>query len=646
MLEQLVPRFTALVWAGALVSTIIVALTLGSPPITALSVIGSMVILVMLTIGDLTAIELEDGSLLSPAPALLIAGLSLTSWPLLIVAVIAGTLIPSWARGRWRASVVEAGGRALVVALVAPISALTHSPAQLPYSNLLGLCGLVAIGGITYLVEIAVGAGEGEGTLQERWRSRLSTMRWYALAMIPIGGVLGHLWRVGPLAFLPGLLTLVLTQHLFRGQVALHQATRELESLAAQHRERGERLERLQALSTALIGTPDVREMLQILCVRLAALMNAPYGWVVLLDKGDKLQLMASHNLKLHSDQEEQAFVNPESYFGVMRRGRVVLMTDEYRHDLTPIGALHESVLWTTVLSIPLIAEKRVLGVICLAFGQLRGLDADEQRVLTAFAHQAAVTIESARLFDELRHKQVELIQSSKLAAVGTFAAGIAHEFNNLLGSMLGYAELGHTADEIEEKDHSLDVVIQACRRGRSITRGLLTFARRQEHQRALADVADAINETLTLVELDLRKSNITVVRQLELVPLTVCDLGQLAQVVLNLVTNARDAMKPDGGTLTVSLRERQDIIELRVSDTGCGISPELMDKIFEPFITTKGALGGSQTPGTGLGLSVSYGIVKEHGGTITVESTVGVGTTMIVRLPIVAEETIQEIGI
>src|SRR5205823_1926887 len=93
------------------------------------------------------------------------------------------------------------------------------------------------------------------------------------------------------------------------------------------------------------------------------------------------------------------------------------------------------------------------------------------------------------------------------------------------------------------------------------------------------------------------------------------------------------------GGTLTVSLRERYGMIELSVADTGSGISEELRDKIFEPFVTTKGALGGSQTPGTGLGLSVSYGIVQEHGGAILVESEVGRGTTMTVRLPIIAED-------
>jgi two-component system NtrC family sensor kinase len=193
----------------------------------------------------------------------------------------------------------------------------------------------------------------------------------------------------------------------------------------------------------------------------------------------------------------------------------------------------------------------------------------------------------------------------------------------------------------MEEKNRSLEVVIQSCQRGRSITQGLLTFARHQDHKRQLADVTEAINETLMLVEVDLRKSRIMVVREIELVAPTICDLGQLSQVVLNLVTNARDAMKPQGGTLTIGLRERNNAIEISVVDTGTGIPEEIRDKIFEPFVTTKGALGGSQTPGTGLGLSVSYGIVRDHGGEILVASEVGRGTTMTVRLPLAAEQAV-----
>jgi signal transduction histidine kinase len=373
--------------------------------------------------------------------------------------------------------------------------------------------------------------------------------------------------------------------------------------------------------------------------VRLDELLHASSGVVVLLDEAVRPQLK---NARKHPNQAPLKLADPQAYTTLLERGRVILVTDERCEALAPTSAPEQTTRWSAVLTIPMLADgaglrhDAPLGAICLAFDRLRGLDADEQRVLASFARQAAVSVENARLFDELRRKQNELIQSSKLAAVGTFAAGIAHEFNNLLGSMLGYAELGYSIDDLAEKNHSLDIVIQACRRGRSITRGLLTFARRQEHQRAMANLADAVDETLTLVEIDLRKSHIEIVRQVEPVQSTICDLGQLSQVVLNLITNARDAMKPQGGTLTIGLRERRGWLELSVSDTGSGIPEEIRDKIFEPFVTTKGALGGSQTPGTGLGLSVSYGIVQEHGGTITVESTLGRGTTMTVRLPVV----------
>lgn len=113
------------------------------------------------------------------------------------------------------------------------------------------------------------------------------------------------------------------------------------------------------------------------------------------------------------------------------------------------------------------------------------------------------------------------------------------------------------------------------------------------------------------------------------------CDSGQIAQVLLNLITNARDAIGQNGGRITVSLRQCGAYVELGVSDTGEGIPEHVRDRIFEPFVTTKGALGASNTPGTGLGLSVSYGIVKDHGGDIRFETEIGIGTTMIVRLPI-----------
>jgi signal transduction histidine kinase len=650
-------RPVVVIWVLALITTAVSLVNLPASPLSYEALSGAGVIALLLVLGDLASVQLEDGSALTPASALLIAGLVVAGWPLLPLAALVGTLVSAAIRRRApELALTDAGSRCLVVALSWPIFLLTEPIGSLPYSTPLALLGLALMGLVTYTVKLvsAAAAAPDRGGLPSRWRARGSAMRWYVLAMIPLGGLLGALWAVSPWALVLGLAPLVVAQHSFRNEVVLRRTTADFAQLAVQRETLATRLERLQSLATAMIGTLDVQAMLDILCVRLAALLDASSGWVVLLDEAGLPQLMTAHNV---SNQAPLKLAEPQAYTTLLERGRVILVTDERCEALAPIAVPGQTTRWSAVLTIPMLADgagarhDAPLGAICLAFDRLRGLDADEQRVLTSFARQAAVSVENARLFDELRRKQNELIQSSKLAAVGTFAAGIAHEFNNLLGSMLGYAELGYGINDLEEKNHSLDVVIQACRRGRSITRGLLTFARRQEHQRAMANLADAIDETLTLVEIDLRKSHIEIVRHVEPVPPTICDLGQLSQVVLNLITNARDAMKPHGGTLTVSLSERWnpdrqhgDWLELSVADTGSGIPEEIRDKIFEPFVTTKGALGGSQTPGTGLGLSVSYGIVQEHGGTITVDSTVGRGTTMTVRLPIIGADVEQEV--
>ena len=245
---------------------------------------------------------------------------------------------------------------------------------------------------------------------------------------------------------------------------------------------------------------------------------------------------------------------------------------------------------------------------------------------------------QATSLLEELRTKQDELVRSSQLAALGTFAASIAHEFNNLLTAILGYAQLALTTDNVHEKDEALQVAERACLRGRSITSGLLTFARRRDPQREPCSLDELINEMVTLVQRDFARQHITIVQQLAPVPTVVCDGGQIAQVLMNLLTNARDAMAEHGGQISIELREVDGAVELAVSDTGMGIPEALLSQIFQPFMTTKGAIGGSSTPGTGLGLAISHGIVESHGGSIEVRSVVGKGTTMLVRLPLATQ--------
>ncbi len=602
-----------------------VALATRSPrPSVETFVIGAAIALLVL-LGDRFAVHRPEGWRLTLAPVVLASATLLADWSLVLIAALIGSLclMPVFS---WRHIVRLTTVRSLIVSGGALI-ALGVLPAPL-FASSLALAALVVSG---YVLEMLVDPIDAD-RWQIRWRDAIGSLRWYIPVMTLIGALFAA-FRDSATAVLPFALALLgCLQILAHIQMRQHRTHAELTSLREQLSARTERLERLQALTTAMLATLDDRRQFHMLCERLAALLDAEASWITLYDQ-DGLRIPAVHGLTVR--HPESAQVDRARYDEIIQRGQIVLITDERAQQLAPVMDSDDPIRWSTLLVIPLTTDQGATGAICLAFEHLRGLDIEDRRILTSFARQAAVAIENTRLFSELRQKQAELIQSSKLAAVGTFAAGIGHEFNNLLGGMLGYAELGRSASDSDEKDQALDVIRQACQRGRSITRGLLTFARRSEHRRDIHHLTDVIAETLTLVEVDLRKLNITLERVIEPTPAILCDSGQIAQVLLNLITNARDAIGQNGGTITVSLRQCGAYVELSVSDTGAGIPEHVRDRIFEPFVTTKGALGTSNTPGTGLGLSVSYGIVKDHGGDIRFETEIGVGTTMMVRLPI-----------
>ncbi|MDW8234660.1 MAG: GAF domain-containing sensor histidine kinase [Roseiflexaceae bacterium] len=602
-------------------NSIALAVTLTQWSLTALIV--GVCITILLILGERFAVREPEGWNLTPAPVLLACGSTMAAWSPMLIATLAGSLLA--APHPWQRTVRGIAIRSSIVSGSALIASVI--PSTPPLVPSLALASLIGAG---YLLEALF------TTDNEHWTTRMHSnsalLQWYIPVMALHGALFGAFWPAAPEALPFGLALLGGTQFLARSQAQQRHINAELTNLREQLSARTERLERLQSLATAMLATLDDRRQLHLLCERLAALLDAEAGWVALYER-DTLRVMATYNLTLH--QPDPPLPDQQRYHEMTQRGQIVLIADERAQHLAPPIASDDPMRWSALLALPLKTDHGALGVICLAFEHVRGLTTDDQRILTSFTRQAAVAIENTRLFTELRQKQAELIQSSKLAAVGTFAAGIGHEFNNLLGGMLGYAELGRSASDTDEKDHALDVIRQACQRGRGITRGLLTFARRSEHRREMHHLADIIAETLTLVEVDLRKLNIILVRDIEPAPAILCDGGQIAQVLLNLITNARDAIGQQGGTITVSLRQCGAYVELSVHDTGAGIPESVRDRIFEPFVTTKGALGASNTPGTGLGLSVSYGIVKDHGGDIRFETETGVGTTMIVRLPI-----------
>jgi PAS domain S-box-containing protein len=220
---------------------------------------------------------------------------------------------------------------------------------------------------------------------------------------------------------------------------------------------------------------------------------------------------------------------------------------------------------------------------------------------------------------EQLKMTQAQLVQAAKLAAVGELAAGVAHELNNPLTSVMGYAELllDTLPPDIPFRG-DLEIIAKQAARARDIVRNLLDFARQSKLQRQPCDLNQIVQQTLGLIRQHLETSGVVIEEQyapyLEPVDL---NSGQMKQVFLNLINNAAQAM-PQGGRLRVSTVQVGDEMLVTVTDTGTGIPPDIMDRIFDPFFTTK-PVG----QGTGLGLSVSLGIVQEHGGRITVESQV-----------------------
>lgn len=244
---------------------------------------------------------------------------------------------------------------------------------------------------------------------------------------------------------------------------------------------------------------------------------------------------------------------------------------------------------------------------------------------------------------EEEREKlQEQLIYSEKMAGIGTLTGGIAHEFNNLLQIIKGHTEYARKTQKPQDIQEAFDIVISNTERARRIVRDLQAFANQEISKKERLYVTDLIESVLALTTEHFEKHNIKIVKKYKSIPLIKVNRGKMEQVFLHMVTNARDAMLPEGGKLEIEVRQSGQNIVISFSDTGKGIISKNLGKIFEPFYTTKGPAGKSEIPGIGLGLSVSYGIVKRHGGTIDVESKIGKGTTFTIRLPFEKEKQIR----
>ncbi len=403
----------------------------------------------------------------------------------------------------------------------------------------------------------------------------------------------------------------------------------------------------LNKISQAITSTLDLQETLTIITDHTTRLLGVAATSVVLYDETNDDVWFAAASGEGSDFVRGMRLALGQGVVGwVAQQGQPVLVPNVSEDSRFFDDFDRESGFTTrSILCVPLQTKGQTIGAIEAMNKESGPFDEEDLKLLTSLAAPAATAIENAKLYEALRQgmrrleeTQAQLVQSAKLAAVGELAAGVAHEINNPLTSIMGFTRL---LLEDLSPDHAmradLETVDREAARARQIVRGLLDFARAGDPVLAPVDLNALVEEAVMLVCTRSVLARISLEKDLSPLPPMMLDTNQIKQVLVNLLNNAVQAM-PGGGRLSVFTRltEREvdevscQMAAIYVSDTGLGIVPENLGRVFDPFFTTK-----EVGQGTGLGLSVSYSIVEKHNGRIEVESAPEEGSTFIVLLPV-----------
>ena len=402
---------------------------------------------------------------------------------------------------------------------------------------------------------------------------------------------------------------------------------------------RNRELNALNAMAVVAAQSFDLDEILNLTLRQVVTLFGAESGTVYLSDADSPTYRRRAAWGPRSRDKMRPAEISFAEGFGdLVIRSRAEVVTAEYLPHLPPSVAeflrsdADRSWIWVLFW-----AKESPVGIMGLCSHLGYEYSSNDENLLVAISRQLATTIEKVRLYEEtcrayedLRKTQEQLLQSEKMSAVGQLIAGVAHELNNPLTAILGYAQLLETEGLTTRAQDYVSKLFKQAQRTHRVVQNLLSFARQRKPQRDEVDIRKVLDETLALRDYDLKINNIRVDRDLPADPaVVVADPHQIEQVFLNIINNAVDAILETGrtGSLKIRVVSQGGHVSTQFTDDGAGIKDP--KRIFDPFYTTK-----SIGKGTGLGLSICYGIVKEHGGDITANNAPEGGATIEVRLP------------
>lgn len=406
---------------------------------------------------------------------------------------------------------------------------------------------------------------------------------------------------------------------------------REKEALLAQLQGQVRQLTVLHRVGKAVTAQLESVNLLERIIEAAVFLCNADEGFVQLLD-GKALTLRAAHNISAIHLRELNKHADHDLANQTLRTNKPVRLNAE--RDGIRVQANY---LAQAVLMVPLLVGTEALGVLTVAATTHRStFDENDERLLLMLADYASIALHNARTYSALRETQGRLVEAEKLAGMGRMAASLAHEINNPLAIIRSGLEL--VAQQHPAETPLGELVLGLDDEVARIARLLHTLVHfyQPTSDGVPPDLNHLIISLMHISKPQLDRTNVKLYQELATdLPAPAISSDACKQVLINLVRNAIDAM-PDGGTITIRSAHHRGQIYISVADTGTGILPEHRERIFEPFFSTKGVTG------TGLGLAVVYGILQQAGGTITVDSTMGVGTTFTIRLPVAPVRTAE----